>query len=298
MNACPGANIDNMIGTAYGVLVVLHHQYGITHVAQVSQRGQEALVIPLVQSDRGLVEYVHNPDQARADLGGESDTLCFAAREGIGAAIKGQVVKPDIYQEAVSGAQFFQNLVSDFTAASIELHLVEVVLCFPHRQRGDAGQVDSLKEDVTCILSEPGALAVGARLGGEKLGQILTNGLRICIAVATLHIGQDALEGVVALEHIPPVVDIGKGNFLPAAAVQNNLTVFLVEFFIGGINIETVMFCERRQHMKIIDITPVPAAYSAFRQTGLRMQHNTILIEVLLDAEAIAAAAGTGWIIE
>ncbi len=75
---------------------------------------------------------------------------------------------------------------------------------------------------------------------------------------------------MVALEHVPAVVDIGEGDFLLAAAVQNDLRCFLLQLFEGRIDIEAVVFCQRRQHMKIIDIAPVPAAYSALGQAGLR----------------------------
>ncbi len=45
-----GADIDNVIGLADGVLVVLHHQHRVAQVPQVGEGAQQALVVALVQA--------------------------------------------------------------------------------------------------------------------------------------------------------------------------------------------------------------------------------------------------------
>ncbi len=64
------------------------------------QRGEEALVVALVQADAGLVQDVEHADQPRSDLGGEPDALGLAARERGGAAPERQVVEADVAEEA------------------------------------------------------------------------------------------------------------------------------------------------------------------------------------------------------
>ena len=76
------ADVDDVVGFQDRGLVVLHHDQGVAQVAQPHQRVDQALVVALVQTDRGLVEDVEHADQAAADLGGQPDALRLAARRG------------------------------------------------------------------------------------------------------------------------------------------------------------------------------------------------------------------------
>jgi hypothetical protein len=75
-----GPDVDDVVGLADGVLVVLDHDDRVAEVAQPHQGVDEAVVVALVQADRRLVEHVEHADQARADLGGQPDALRLAAR--------------------------------------------------------------------------------------------------------------------------------------------------------------------------------------------------------------------------
>ena len=70
-----------MISGANRVFVVLHHNHGITEIAQMDKCTQQALVIALVQADRRLVQYIHHANQARTNLARQTDTLGFTARK-------------------------------------------------------------------------------------------------------------------------------------------------------------------------------------------------------------------------
>ena len=88
MHARAGAQIDHMVGLADRVLVVFDHDDRVAEIAQIHQRVEQALIVALVQADRGLIENVHDADQSGADLTGEANSLRFAAGQGIGAAIQ------------------------------------------------------------------------------------------------------------------------------------------------------------------------------------------------------------------
>ena len=81
MRAGAGADVDQVIGGADAVLIVLDHDDGVADVAQAQQRADQARVVALVQADRRLVEHVADADQARADLRRQADALRFAAGE-------------------------------------------------------------------------------------------------------------------------------------------------------------------------------------------------------------------------
>ena len=69
MHAGAGTEIDNVIGSEYRFLVVLHDDDRIADIAQVSQRAEQALVVALMQADGRLVEDVHDADQTLSQSG-------------------------------------------------------------------------------------------------------------------------------------------------------------------------------------------------------------------------------------
>ena len=74
-----GADVHDIVRAAHGVLVVLHHDDRIAKVAQVFERGNQLVVVALVQADAGLVQHIQHTGQGAADLGGQADALALAA---------------------------------------------------------------------------------------------------------------------------------------------------------------------------------------------------------------------------
>ena len=68
VDAGAGADIDDVIGGADGVFVVLDDDDGVAQIAQADEARQQAGVVALVQADGGFVQDVHHADQSRADL--------------------------------------------------------------------------------------------------------------------------------------------------------------------------------------------------------------------------------------
>ncbi len=62
------ADINQVIRTADGIFIVLHHDHGITQIAQVEQGFEQTVVVALVQTNRRLIKDVHHPHQTGADL--------------------------------------------------------------------------------------------------------------------------------------------------------------------------------------------------------------------------------------
>ena len=91
--AGPRADVDDEVGEADRLLVVLDHDDRVAQVAQALEGRDEPTVVALVQSDRGLVEHVEHAHQVAADLAGETDALGLAARQRRRGAAEGQVVE-------------------------------------------------------------------------------------------------------------------------------------------------------------------------------------------------------------
>ena len=81
-----GSYVHDPVGFAHGVFVVLDHDEGVAHIAQLGQGLDEAAVVALMQTDGGLVEHVKHADQAGTNLGCEADALRLTAGERTGGA--------------------------------------------------------------------------------------------------------------------------------------------------------------------------------------------------------------------
>ncbi len=97
------AQVENVIGVADGVFVVLNDQHRVAQVAQLLKRLDEAVVVALVQADGRLVEHIKHAAQSRADLRGQPDALALAAGERRGIAVEREIVETD-------GAEKFKAL--------------------------------------------------------------------------------------------------------------------------------------------------------------------------------------------
>ena len=95
-HARAGAEIDDVVGGAHRVFVVLDHDDRVALIAQPLERRQQPIVVARVQSDRRFVEDVQHADQSAADLPGEANSLCLAAGERRGRAVERQIVEPDV----------------------------------------------------------------------------------------------------------------------------------------------------------------------------------------------------------
>ena len=120
-----GAHVDDVVGRAHGLLVVLDDDHRVAQVAQAQQRVDEAPVVALVQADAGLVEDVEHADQRRADLRGQADALRLAAGQRGRGAVQGEVAEADVDQEAQALADLLDHAAADEALVSVSASRVE-----------------------------------------------------------------------------------------------------------------------------------------------------------------------------
>jgi hypothetical protein len=94
-----GADVDDVVGAADGVLVVLHHHQRVALVAQLGQRVQQDAVVARVQADGRLVQHVAHALQVAAQLRRQADALRLAAAERGRGAVQRQVAQAHLFQE-------------------------------------------------------------------------------------------------------------------------------------------------------------------------------------------------------
>ena len=92
-------DVDDLVGDADGVLVVLDDDHRVAEVAQADQRVDQPLVVALVQTDRRLVEHVQRADETAADLAA-SRMRCASPPASVPAErSRREVVEADVEQE-------------------------------------------------------------------------------------------------------------------------------------------------------------------------------------------------------
>ena len=74
------AEVENAVGGAHDVGIVLDHENRVSQVAQVVQDLDEPVRIAAVQADGRLVEHVQRADQTRSERSRQLNALRFAAR--------------------------------------------------------------------------------------------------------------------------------------------------------------------------------------------------------------------------
>ena len=134
------AEVDDVVGLENRFLVVLDDDHGVADVAQRFERAEQPPVVALMQSDRGLIQDVHDAGESGADLAGEADALRFAAGERLGAAIERQVVEPHVDQEAQTVGDVLDDLGGDLAAPAAEIQGAEELERLADRQMRGLGQ--------------------------------------------------------------------------------------------------------------------------------------------------------------
>ena len=94
-----GAEIENVICVADGLLVVFNDQHGIAQIAQFFQSLNQTVVVALMKADRGLIQNIEHATQPRADLRGQADALTLAAGERGGVAVQRKISQSDGAEE-------------------------------------------------------------------------------------------------------------------------------------------------------------------------------------------------------
>ena len=223
------AHVDQEVGGADRLLVVLDDDDRVSEVAQAHERGQEASVVALVQADRRLVEDVEHAHQRRADLCGEPDALRLAARERRGGAVQGEVADADVLEEHEPLADLAQDAGADRPLGVGEHEAVDELDRRRDRHARELGDVDAADRHGEARGLQAVAVARGARLERHVLLDPLLLVARVRVAVAAVEAREDALERQRVAALAAHRVAVAHVELLAAGAVQEELALDLAE---------------------------------------------------------------------
>ncbi len=190
-----GADVDDMVGAADGVLVMLDDDQGVALGAQARQGVQQDAVVARMQADGGLVEHVAHALQPAAELGGQADALGLAAAQGGGGAVQRQVAQAHVLQEAQAAFDLGHHVAGDGGLAAVEPELLDPAPRLGHRQRGQLG--DAALAEAHGQGHRVQARAVAAAAGG--VGQVLDLGLGEAALAAAVLVGDAVVQGLALL---------------------------------------------------------------------------------------------------
>ncbi len=147
--------VDDVLGAADGVLVVLHHHDGVALAFQPAEGVQQHAVVPRVQADGGLVEDVAHPLQIGAQLGGDADALRLPAGERGRGPVQVQVGQPHLLQEVQPRADFRHDVLGHLGIPPGERQGLEAVGGLLHGERRVLGDVAFPEVDRQRLRLEP-----------------------------------------------------------------------------------------------------------------------------------------------
>ena len=176
--SCTGPHIYDEVRMTNGVFVVLHHDDRVAQIAQMLQRRDQPLVVPLMQADGGFVEDVENAHEPRSDLGGKAYSLRFAAGKRCGSAFEREVVQAHVHQKPQAGANLFHDGRTYGGIALGKRQTVEESQGIRGGELADLVDVPAAHRDRQDLGAQAFAGAGGAGNGGEVFLVFLTLGSR------------------------------------------------------------------------------------------------------------------------
>ena len=203
---------------------MLDHDHRVAEIAQVAERAQQARIVPLVQADRRLVEYIEYPRQPGADLRREADALAFAARKRPRRAREAEIFEAHIDEEAEAEFDFAQDARGDLALRSRQFR---ARLGEPRRRVADRpfrDLADMRARDLDCerLRFQAKAAATLAPRFGLVSRELLPQPRILGFAIAALQIGQNTLERPRRGVASQPVV-VMHGDRLAARPAQNRV---------------------------------------------------------------------------
>ena len=199
--ARPRPHVDDRVGGADHVQVVLDDEDGVAQVAQAAQDAQQPLGVARVQADGRFVENVEHPRQPGADQRRQPQPLRLAGRERRRGPRHRQIADADLQQAAQASVQVFQQRRGDAVLVGRERRQQVAQPRRQRRQRHRGHGHDRLPGDGDGAALRPQALpvAIGADalhdLAGHPGGVVFVTGV---LAIAAQRRRGQALEATAA----------------------------------------------------------------------------------------------------
>ena len=186
-------HVNQVVGGAQSLLVVLHDNHGVPQIAQTGQRVNQALVVALVKTDARLVKNVHDAGKRASNLGGQTNSLRLAAAQSARASVQRKVFQADVLQKIQARANFFYDLRGYLQFSRRKFYLVKKIDCFQNAQGAKVDDVLAADGDAQRLLAQALSFAQGTFAHRHELF-FHADALAFApsLRVAPLHVGHHA----------------------------------------------------------------------------------------------------------
>ena len=184
-----GAQVNDVVGDADHLAVMLDEQHGVARIAQAPHRVLHLLDIVVVETRTGFVKDIEHIGQRRVDVLGDFATLGLAARERTHGALQAQVTQADFLEGRQAGADGLLEVHGQRCREGLD-PLVEA----RDRHGAGIGDVDALDLAREHSGAQARAVAVGA--GAHVEHRVEHGGVQqalLAVDDAAVHARNDAL---------------------------------------------------------------------------------------------------------
>ena len=220
--------IHDKVRRIHGIFIMFYHNEGVPDIPQVLQCFQQFVIIPLMETNTGFIQNIHNPYQTGANLCSKTDSLGFAA--GKSACCPGQckIIQTNIHQKTNTRMDFLQNPFRNHFISAAELKVLEKFLNICHRHFCNLRNIFSAYSNGKNLWTQTHPMA-GRTFDIRHVFLIFSTHSFGCFAVTPLQVRNDAFKGII-IRACTAIIGVGNPQFFAASAIENNLFDFLRQF--------------------------------------------------------------------
>ena len=158
----PRTQVDDVVALLDDLRVVLHHHHGIVVGSEAVEDLHQAVAVPRMQADGGLVQHVQRIHQGRADGGGQVHPLELAPGQGPGLTVEGQVLQAHAHEIVQAPADLVEHQTRHLIVARVEFQGLKVGMGVGYAHAADVRDVPPGDPEVQALGLEPRPLAIDA----------------------------------------------------------------------------------------------------------------------------------------
>ena len=203
---------------------MLDHDDGVAEIAQLVKRGEQPLIVALVQTDARFVEDVEDAGELGADLRSEADALRLAAGKRAAFAIEREVAEAHLVEKTEAQQDFPPDLAADLFLGLAQRPLVQPAL------RGGDGEVAELRKvktragrpadgDGEHLRPQARPVAGAAGHAGHVLRETMARQLAFAVRIEARDLRDQTLERALGGDFLA-AAQAGEGDLLRAGAVE------------------------------------------------------------------------------
>ena len=229
-----GADVHDIIRLPHCILVMLHHDQSVAKVAQTLHRGDQLIIVTLVQTDARLVQHIQHTGQGAADLGCQTDALALTAGQRGCTAGERQIAKAHTFQKTKPLLHLFKDRRTDHLIAGADLGRADKLQLLVDAFLAEVGDIDAAHRDSKAGRLQAAAVTGRTNLAGHDEGDFFLDPFAACLAEAALKVGDDALKLVVVGAGAEHALALHLDALL-TGAVQQGMQGLLAEILDGGV---------------------------------------------------------------